>query len=85
MSGNTFSDECVNVRTAGWAPVPPDLATIAAALDGHAPDCAFCDGPVITPVRDAEAATWLGDAASVYCSAGCLASAQDAAVEAEAR
>lgn len=34
--------------------------------------CDWCDKPVLTPVRDEVAVSWIGDGASTYCSRGCL-------------
>jgi len=34
--------------------------------------CDWCDSPVVQPVRDAEAVSWLGKGASTFCSQTCL-------------
>ena len=34
--------------------------------------CDWCDGPVVEPVRDGEAVSWLGKGASTFCSQTCL-------------
>lgn len=47
--------------------------------------CSWCDAPVTgPPVRDGAEASWLRDAAAVYCRAECLHAAHEVAVEAEA-
>ena len=48
-----------------------DAATILAALRADT-WCDWCDGPVVEPVRDGEAVSWLGKGASTFCSQTCL-------------
>jgi hypothetical protein len=44
--------------------------------------CDWCDGPVTTPVRDAEAVSWLGKGAATYCSQTCLDAHDEARINA---
>ena len=59
-----------------WTPqeiieILQDAATILATLRAEV-WCDWCDGPVVQPVRDGEAVSWLGKGAATYCSKACL-------------
>ena len=59
-----------------WTPeeiieILEDAATILVTLRADT-WCAWCDGPVVEPVRDDEAVSWLGKGAATYCSKACL-------------
>ena len=59
-----------------WTPsevieILEEAATILVALRANT-WCAWCDSPVVQPVRDAEAVSWLGKGASTFCSRTCL-------------
>ena len=63
-------------QMATWTPeeiieILEDAATILVALRAEV-WCDWCDGPVVEPVRDAEAVAWLGKGASTFCSKACL-------------
>lgn len=56
-----------------WSDVALTVARPARYTGRHrATFCSWCDGPVLIPVRDAEAVSWVGAGASTYCSRACL-------------
>jgi len=59
-----------------WTPeeiieILADAATILVTLRADT-WCAWCDGPVVEPVRDDEEVSWLHSGAATYCSKACL-------------
>jgi hypothetical protein len=63
-------------QMATWTPeeiieILEEAATILVTLRAVV-YCDWCDGPVVEPVRDAEAVSWLGKGAATYCSQACL-------------
>ena len=59
----------------GWTPAEVVCVLMDAALtiqDLRTDTCDWCDGPVVQPVRDGEAVSWLGKGAATYCSKACL-------------
>jgi len=63
-------------QMATWTPeeiieILEEAATILLTLRANT-WCAWCDSPVVQPVRDAEAVSWLGKGAATYCSQTCL-------------
>ena len=74
-------------QMATWTPeeiieILEDAATILVALRANT-WCAWCDSPVVEPVRDAEAVAWLGKGAATYCTQACLDAHDEAAQNAE--
>jgi hypothetical protein len=47
-------------------------------------ECDFCGGPILVPVRDPVAVSWLGDQASTWCSQACMTAQAEARIEAQA-
>ena len=74
-------------QMATWTPseiveILQEAATILVELREQV-CCDWCDSPVVQPVRDAEAVSWLGKGAATYCSKTCLDAHDEAAQNAD--
>ena len=70
-----------------WTPeeiieVLEDAANILLTL--RRPDCDWCAGPILEPVRDPVTVSWLGDGAPTWCSTACMESQSEHAINADA-
>ena len=73
-------------QMATWTPeeiieILEDAAKILVTLRAEA-WCEWCDSPVVEPVRDDEAVSWLGKGASTFCSQTCLDAHDEARINA---